>query len=167
MWATIRYSDIPVTFVGPLAVNAIYMNTRNFHPKKYRPLTCNTNYYMGTFFPSTVNIWNTLPAATLDQPNIAKFKDELDRFYWLYSKMSLTVFIDFIYIYIVNRFNSISVFNSHSLGMQCMYVFFFFFFFLLMVWNYYFISARWLPPLRINKVKVKALKGKSILLTVL
>ena len=24
-----------------------------------------------------------------------------------------------------------------------------------MVWNYYFISARWLPPLRINKVKVK------------
>ena len=36
--------------------------------------------------------------------------------------MSLTVFIDFIYIYIVNRFNSISVFNSHSLGMQCMYV---------------------------------------------
>ena len=30
---------------------------------------------------STVNIWNTLPAATLDQPNIAKFKDELDRFY--------------------------------------------------------------------------------------
>ena len=55
--------------------------TRNFHPKKYRPLACNTNYYMGTFFPSTVNIWNTLPAATLDQPNIAKFKDELDRFY--------------------------------------------------------------------------------------
>ncbi|XP_074616985.1 uncharacterized protein LOC141876332 isoform X2 [Acropora palmata] len=55
--------------------------TKNFHPKKYRPLACNTNYYMGTFFPSTVNIWNTLPAATLDQPNIAKFKDELDRFY--------------------------------------------------------------------------------------
>ena len=25
-----------------------------------------------------------------------------------------------------------------------------------MVWNYYFISARWLPPLRINKVKVKS-----------
>ena len=78
--------------------------------------------------PLSIIIWNTLPAATLDQPNIAKFKDELDRFYWLYSKMSLTVFIDFIYIYIVNRFNSISVFNSHSLGMQCMYVFFFFFF---------------------------------------
>ena len=30
-----------------------------------------------------------------------------------------------------------------------------FFFFLIMVWNYYFISVRWLPPLRINKVKVK------------
>ena len=25
-----------------------------------------------------------------------------------------------------------------------------------MVWNYYFISAQWLPPLRINKVKVKS-----------
>ena len=64
-------------------------------------------------------------------------------------------FFSTLYIYIVNRFTSISVFNSHSLGMQCMYVFFFLFFFLLMVWNYYFISARWLPPLRINKVKVK------------
>ena len=26
-----------------------------------------------------------------------------------------------------------------------------------MVWNYYFISARWSPPLRINKVKVNRL----------
>ena len=26
-------------------------NNRNFHPKKYGPLACNTNYYMGTFFP--------------------------------------------------------------------------------------------------------------------
>ena len=45
----------------------------------------------------------------------------------------------------------------------CMLLFFFLFFFfllLLMVWNYYFISARWLPPLRIKKVKVKS---KSIL----
>ena len=50
-------------------------NTRNFHPKKYRPLACNNNYYMGTFFPSTVNIYT---AATLGRPNIAKFKDELD-----------------------------------------------------------------------------------------
>ena len=36
-----------------------------------------------------------------------------------------------------------------------MYVEFFFLFFFVFVWNYYFISARWLPPLRINKVKVK------------
>ena len=72
--------------------------------------------------------------------------------------MSLSVFLLTLYIYIVNRFNSISVFNSHSLGMQCMQSFFFFFFFFFFcVWNYYFISARWLPPLRINKVKVKTL----------
>ena len=54
-------------------------NTRNFHPKKYQPLTGNTNFYRGTFFPSTVNLWNALSPATLDQPNIAKLKDELDR----------------------------------------------------------------------------------------
>ena len=42
-----------------------------------------------------------------------------------------------------------------------MYVEFFFFFFFF-VWNYYFISARWLPPLRINKVKVKV-KSKKFL----
>ena len=41
-----------------------------------------------------------------------------------------------------------------------MYVEFFFFFFFFFVWNYYFISARWLPPLRINKVKVKS-KSKT------
>ena len=48
--------------------------TGNFDLKKYRPLARNTTYYMGTCPPSTVNIWNTLPAATLDQP-------KLDRFY--------------------------------------------------------------------------------------
>ena len=75
-----------------------YKNTRNFHPKKYRPLACNTNYYMGTFFPSTVNIWNTLPAATLDQPNIAKFKDELENkkcgnYYKILSKTMTLLYI--------------------------------------------------------------------------
>ena len=40
-----------------------------------------------------------------------------------------------------------------------MYVEFFFFF---LVWNYYFISARWLPPLRINKVKVKSKKDEKV-----
>ena len=80
-------------------------STRNFHPKKYRSPACKTNYYMGTFSPSTVNIWNTLPAATLDQPKIAKFKDKLDLFYRLYilaPLLCLTV----------------------TLGMQCYVIFF-------------------------------------------
>ena len=38
----------------------------------------------------------------------------------------------------------------------CFFYFFYFYFFFIMVWNYYFISARWLPPLRINKLKVKS-----------
>ena len=44
------------------------------------------------------------------------------------------------------------------------FFFFFFFFFCFLVWNYYFISARWLPPLRINKVKVKV-KGTFFMVT--
>ena len=59
-------------------------HVRNLEISTQRSITCNTNYYTGTFSPSTVNLWNTLPAATLDQPNIAKFKAEIDRFYWLY-----------------------------------------------------------------------------------
>ena len=42
---------------------------------------------------------------------------------------------------------------------------FFYFLFFIMVWNYYFISARWLPPLRINKVKVKKIYDKRKLWT--
>ena len=58
--------------------------TRNFHPKKYRPLACNTNYYMGTFSPplSIYGILSLLPHWTSQT--------------LLNSKMSLTVFIDFI-----------------------------------------------------------------------
>ena len=62
---------------------------------------------MAEYFP-----W---PAAILDQPSIAKFKDELDRFYLLYllaSLLCLTV----------------------ALGIQC-YVFFVF------VWSYYMVTA--------------------------
>ena len=43
-----------------------------------------------------------------------------------------------------------------------MYVEFFFLFFVFFVWNYYFISARWLPPLRINKVNVKVKARKQL-----
>ena len=63
-WATHGLIDIP-----PLKdlLPTPCKNTRNFHSKKYRPLACNIKYYMGTFPPSTVNLWNTLPpAATLD-----------------------------------------------------------------------------------------------------
>ena len=69
----------------PLPKDLVLMsckNTRNFHPKKHQPEACDTNYPMGTFSISTVNLWNTLPPTTLDQQNIAKFKDELDRFYF-------------------------------------------------------------------------------------
>ena len=44
---------------------------------------------MRTFFPSTVNLWNALPPATLDQQIAAKFKDDLSYYFismrWLPS----------------------------------------------------------------------------------
>ena len=60
-------------------------NTRNFHPKRYPPLACNTNYYMGTFSPllSICRILSLPPHWTSRT--------------LLNSKMSLTVFIDFIF----------------------------------------------------------------------
>ena len=56
-------------------------NTRNYNPKKFRPVACNTNYYMGTFSPSTVKLWNSLPSNALDKPNITRFKAELEQYY--------------------------------------------------------------------------------------
>ena len=53
--------------------------TRRRNDSKHVPRTLIHLYKKVRYAP--VNIWNTLPAATLDQPNIAKFKDELDRFY--------------------------------------------------------------------------------------
>ena len=78
----------------PLPKDLLHIEERKFYLKKYRLLACNTNYYMGTFSPFKFSpflfpLWNTLPSATLDQPNIAKFKDELDSFYF-FDRFSLT-----------------------------------------------------------------------------
>ena len=73
----------------PLPKDLLHIEERKFYLKKYRLLACNTNYYMGTFSPFLFPLWNTLPSATLDQPNIAKFKDELDSFYF-FDRFSLT-----------------------------------------------------------------------------
>ena len=47
------------------ATHGLMKNTRNYHPKKFRLLACNTNCYMGTFPPSTVKLWNSLPSMYL------------------------------------------------------------------------------------------------------
>ena len=76
--ATNGLMDIPLPDdLSPMVLK----NTRNYHPKKFRPVACNTNYYMGTFPPSIVKLWNSLPSNVLDQPNITRFKAELEQCY--------------------------------------------------------------------------------------
>ena len=76
--ATNGLMDIPLPDdLSPMVLK----NTRNYHPKKFRPVACNTNYYMGTFSPSIVKLWNSLPSNVLDQPNITWFKAELEQCY--------------------------------------------------------------------------------------
>ena len=76
--ATHGLVDIPLpdTLI-PLSVR----NTRQYHPKKFYPMVSNTKSYKGTFFPSTVAMWNSLPPNVLDKPNISQFRRALDHFY--------------------------------------------------------------------------------------
>ena len=76
--ATHGLVDIPLpdTLI-PLSVR----NTRQYHPKKFYPMVSNTKSYKGTFFPSTVAMWNSLPPNVLDKPNISQFRQALDHFY--------------------------------------------------------------------------------------
>ena len=76
--ATHGLVDIPLpdTLI-PLSVR----NTRQYHPKRFYPMFSNTKSYKGTFFPSTVAMWNSLPPSVLDKPNISQFRQALDHFY--------------------------------------------------------------------------------------
>ena len=76
--ATHGLVDIPLpdTLI-PLSVR----NTWQYHPKKFYPMVSNTKSYKGTFFPSTVAMWNSLPLSVLDKPNISQFRQALDHFY--------------------------------------------------------------------------------------
>ena len=76
--ATHGLVDIPLpdTLI-PLSVR----NTRQYHPKKFYSMVSNTKSYKGTFFPSTVAMWNSLPPNILDKPNISQFRQALDHFY--------------------------------------------------------------------------------------
>jgi hypothetical protein len=63
--------SIPDTQLIPITVN-----TRG-HPMKFRQIAARTNYYQGSFFPSFIPLWNSLPEKVMSAASIEDFKIEL------------------------------------------------------------------------------------------
>ena len=52
--------------------------TRHMHPFYFRQIHTTSNFYKYSFFPATVVMWNSLPAAAVLQPDIKRFKTALN-----------------------------------------------------------------------------------------
>ena len=44
------------------------------HQQRYLVPFCSVNAYKGSFFPTAICLWNTLPASTISSPSIDNFK---------------------------------------------------------------------------------------------
>ena len=51
--------------------------TRTRHSHKFRQIPASSDYYLNSFFPKTVRLWNSLPASVADAPSLVLFKREL------------------------------------------------------------------------------------------
>ena len=51
--------------------------TRTRHSHKFRQIPASSDYYLNSFFPKTVRLWNSLPATVADAPSLVLFKREL------------------------------------------------------------------------------------------
>ena len=51
--------------------------TRHMHPLSFRQVHTSANYFKFSFFPCTVVLWNSLPAATVLQQDLEGFKSSL------------------------------------------------------------------------------------------
>ena len=64
----------PALYLSPMMPTT----TRSFHPSKLQTITSRTQLYQFSFFPRTVQLWNTLPGSVLTAPTvelIAKYID--------------------------------------------------------------------------------------------
>ena len=52
--------------------------TRHMHPFSYRQIHTSSNFYKYSFFPATVVMWNSLPAAAVLHQDIEGFKQALN-----------------------------------------------------------------------------------------
>ena len=53
--------------------------TRSHHSLKFRQIPTSSDYYKHSFFPKTVCLWNSLPAAVAEAPDLVPFKRELSK----------------------------------------------------------------------------------------
>ena len=51
--------------------------TRQSHYMKYRQISTRTDSYKFSFFPSTIPVWNSLPASVAETPSLVSFKKGL------------------------------------------------------------------------------------------
>jgi hypothetical protein len=54
-----------------------HSRTRSSHSSKFRQFSPRTNVFKFSFFPRTVPVWNSLPAAVAEAPSLVHFKREL------------------------------------------------------------------------------------------
>ena len=66
-------------FLSPVAP---HYRTRNFDPLNFKPLSSHRqDYYTNSFFPRSVNQWNTLPSVIKHSSSLHQFKNQLTDYY--------------------------------------------------------------------------------------
>ena len=68
--------DIPAAdFVTPASTR-----TRAHHSMKLRQISTSSDSFENSFFPCTIPLWNSLPAAVAEAPDLVSFKQALSNF---------------------------------------------------------------------------------------
>ena len=52
-------------------------NCTRGHPQRLKTVSCHTNVFLHSFFPSTIVIWNNLPSCVIDSNNTHEFKSSI------------------------------------------------------------------------------------------
>ena len=55
----------------------VQSNTRSSHSRNYQQPSASTSYFKNSFFPRTIAVWNKLPAAVAEAPDLVSFKQGL------------------------------------------------------------------------------------------
>jgi hypothetical protein len=61
----------PAIYISPMTPKA----TRSYHPTKLSTITSRTQLLGHSFFPRTVQLWNSLPVAVHSAPSLEAFRE--------------------------------------------------------------------------------------------